>query len=432
MGFPEHRVRAALKQFSNPTEAIEFLLTSDLPEEVSNKNIPIDRENIIEYENKEYPHMVNWTGHKSIQITGTLLNEISFSDYYYYWGSTRASVKIGRGGEKSLSTGTWYYEVTITGKGNLRVGWCIPTFNPGHNNDTKLGDGSDSWGIDGTKQKKYHQAKEEPFGTTSWNKNDIIGTMVDFDSNKIFFSLNGSELQCAFTHVTSDQLIPCFSLQSRTKFTVNFGPHFAYKPKGAMGLNSALSEQTHKSIEQVFQEYATDGIIQGANTLRFLKDMGATSATHPVVGVTAWKMNAGKLLTITREECFCTWALSQCYTSEAMKQTIAGWLTEIHDKRCFTSYYNFLFKYLKLAASSLPPTTAVRGWLLCGIDRKWDLWAIWKEYVEKKNEPITLTTWNQLLNFIHEIGADPEKYDPNDGAWPLYLEEFAEAKLLKK
>jgi len=138
---------------------------------------------------------VNWTGHKSIQITGTLLNEISFSDYYYYWGSTRASVKIGRGGEKSLSTGTWYYEVTITGKGNLRIGWCIPTFNPGLNNDTKLGDGSDSWAIDGTKQKKYHQAKEEPFGTASWNKNDIIGTMVDFDSNKIYFSLNGSELQ---------------------------------------------------------------------------------------------------------------------------------------------------------------------------------------------------------------------------------------------
>jgi len=52
--------------------------------------------------------------------------------------------------------------------------------------------------------------------------------------------------------------------------------------------------------------------------------------------------------------------------------------------------------------------------------------------VERKNESITLTTWNQLLNFIDEIGGDPSKYDPNDGAWPLYLEEFAELKLVKK
>jgi len=295
-----------------------------------------------------------------------------------------------------------------------------------------LGDGSDSWGVDGTKQKKYQQGKEEPFGTTHWSKGDTIGTMVDFDSNKIFFSHNGSELQCGFTHVTADQLIPCFSLQSRTKFTVNFGPNFSFKPIGAMGLNSSLSEQNHRALEQIFDEYATDGIIQGSHTLRFLKDMGATGATHPVVGVIAWKMNAGKLLTITKEEWLCTWALSQTYSLEAMKHLVTEWLTEIKEKRCFINYYNFLFKYLKLAAPSLPPITAVRGWLLCGIDQKWELWLIWKEYVEKKNEPITLTTWNQLLNFINEIGSDPSKYDPNDGAWPLYLEEFAEAKLVKK
>jgi hypothetical protein len=431
MGFPEDRVRSALKQFPNTTEAIEYLLSNDLPPEVA-KNVPIERENIIEFEGKDYPHMINWTGHKSIQITGNMLNEVSFSDYYYYWGSVRASVKVGRGGEKSLSTGTWYYEVTITGKGNVRMGWCIPTFNPGASNDTKVGDGSDSWGVDGTKLKKYHQGKEEPFGSTAWTKNDIIGTMVDFDSNKIFYSVNGSELQCAFTNVTADQLIPCFSLQSRTKFLVNFGPHFSHKPRGAMGLNSSLSEQNLSQLEKAFDLYAVDGIIQGANTLKFLKDMGATGATHPVVGVVAWKMNAGKLLTITREEWLCTWALTQCYTMEGMRQTVGDWLQEITDKRCFTNYYNFLFKYLKLAAASLPPASAIRGWMLAGIDQKWELWPIWKEYVEKKNEAITLTTWNQLLNFINEIGSDPTKYDPNDGAWPLYLEEFAEAKLVKK
>jgi len=199
-----------------------------------------------------------------------------------------------------------------------------------------------------------------------------------------------------------------------------------------MGLNSSLSDENTKKLEGLFHSYAVDGIIQGSSTLRFLKDMGATGSTHPVVGVVAWRMNAGKLLTISKEEWMCTWALTQCFDLVSMKSTVNIWLSEIQDKRCFTNYYNYLFKYLKLAAPSLPPASALRGWLLCGIDQKWALWPVWKEHVEHKNEAITLATWNQLLNFIDEIGSDPTKFDPNDGAWPLYLEEFAETKLLKK
>jgi len=431
MGFPEQRVKRALKQYGNMNDALEFLLGNPVEDTTTGKEVPIERENIIEFMDKEYPHLVNWTNHAHIQVSGDKRNELGFTDYYYYWGSARASVKVGRGGEKSLSTGTWYYEVTLNTRSNIRIGWCIPTFNPGNTNDAKAGDGSDSWGVDGTKQKKYYQGKEESFGR-DWSKSDVIGTMVDFDSNKIFYSVNGSPMECAFTNVTADQLIPCFSLQSKTKFSVNFGPNFLYKPKGVMGLNSSLSEENMKKLENLYQNYAVDGIIQGSNTLRFLKDMGATGSTHPVVGVVAWRMNAGKLLTITKEEWLCTWALTQCFDINSMKHTVNTWLSEIQDKRCFTNYYNYLFKYLKLAAPSLPPASAVRGWLLCGIDQKWALWPVWKEHVEHKNEAITLTTWNQLLNFIDEIGSDPSKFDPNDGAWPLYLEEFAETKLLKK
>jgi len=228
--------------------------------------------------------------------------------------------------KKSLSTGTWYFEVTLNTRSNCRVGWCIPTFNPGNSNDAKAGDGSDSWGVDGTKQKKYHQGKEESFGR-DWAKNDVIGTMIDFDSNKIYYAVNGSVIDSAFTNVTADQLIPCFSLQSKTKIAVNFGPHFRFKPKGAMGLNSSLSEENTKKLETIFEQYAADGIIQGANTLRFLKDMGATNATHPVVGVVAWRMNAGKLLTISKEEWLCTWALTQCFDLGTMKTTVNTWLT---------------------------------------------------------------------------------------------------------
>jgi len=384
MGFPEHRAKSALKQYHNVNEALEFLLvdtTDDTPG--VHKGVPLERENIIEFDNKEYPHMVNWTAHDHIVVSGDMRNELSFSDYYYYWGSARGSVKVGRGGEKSLSTGSWYYEVTLKSKSNVRVGWCIPTYNPGNSTDAKLGEGSDSWGVDGTKQKKYYQGKEDTFGK-EWSKNDVIGTMVDFDTNKIYYAINGAQMECGFNNVTADQLIPCISLQSRTKLSVNFGPRFSHKPLGAMGLNSCLNDESAQKLEEIFNVYAVNGIIQGANTLKFLRDMGAMSATHPVVGVTAWRMNAGKLLTITKAEWMCTWALTQCFDIPSMKTTVHIWLNEIHDKRCFTNYYNFLFKYLKLEAPSLPPTSAIRGWLLCGIDQKWALWNIWKEFVEQK------------------------------------------------
>eukprot|EP01123_Difflugia_compressa_P004646 TRINITY_DN16108_c0_g1_i1.p1 TRINITY_DN16108_c0_g1~~TRINITY_DN16108_c0_g1_i1.p1 ORF type:complete len:449 (+),score=70.81 TRINITY_DN16108_c0_g1_i1:57-1403(+) len=432
MGFSEKQIKHALKECSdNFNEALEYLLShpSTTPEEDSNAVTPISRENIIEHNENEPPHITNWTNNSHIQVTGDKRLDLGYTDYHYYWGSARASVKVGRGGEKSLSTGTWYYEVTLNSRGNCRIGWCIPTFNPGNSHDAKVGDGSDSWGIDGTKQKKYHQAKEESFGR-DWSRGDIIGTMIDFDTNKIYYTVNGSKIECAFTNVTADQLIPCFSLQSKTKITVNFGPNFSHKPNGAVGLNSSLSVENKNKLEVIYNFYSEEGIIQGVNTLKYLRDMGATGATHPIVGVVAWKMNASKLLTITLEEWMCTWALNQCFDVASMKSCVTSWLTEIQDKRCFTNYYNFLFKYLKLASTSLPPASAIRGWMLCGIDRRWGLWNNFKEHVEKKNEPITLSTWNQLLNFIDEIGDDPSKYDPDDGSWPLYLEEFAVSKLM--
>eukprot|EP01124_Arcella_intermedia_P019673 TRINITY_DN2699_c0_g1_i2.p1 TRINITY_DN2699_c0_g1~~TRINITY_DN2699_c0_g1_i2.p1 ORF type:complete len:445 (+),score=79.21 TRINITY_DN2699_c0_g1_i2:55-1389(+) len=430
MGFAEKSVRTALRNFPNFDEALEFLLNNPEGVETNNQDsLPVTRENIIEYDNQNYPHLVNWVNSNYVVISGVNNCELGNTDHYSYWAPARGTVKIGRGGEKSLSTGSWYFEVTLNMLKSCRIGWCIPTFAPSR--ETKLGDGSDSWAVDGTKMKKYYQGKEEAYNQ-DWAKNDVIGTMVDFDSNKIYYSVNGHKLECVFTNVTADQLYPCFSVHSRSKITVNFGPNFRFAPKGAMGLNSCLTPENQKKLEILYDKYAEEnGIIQGGNTLVFLRDMGATGATHPVVGVVAWRMNAGKLLTITKEEWMCTWALTQSYDFESMKKTVNTWLEESTDKRCFSNYYNYLFKYLKLASPSLNPTSAIRGWLLCGIDKKWKLWAVWKEHVETKKENITLTTWNQLLNFISEIGDDPLKYDPED-TWPTYLADFAETKLLQK
>jgi len=70
-------------------------------------------------------------------------NQISGSgEYYYYWSTARASVKVRRG--------TWYFEVIIKSKGSCRIGWCTDKYA----STEGLGCDEHSWAFDGYTQKK--------------------------------------------------------------------------------------------------------------------------------------------------------------------------------------------------------------------------------------------------------------------------------------
>jgi len=344
------------------------------------------RENIITTDDDKPPHLLNWTNNKHIVITGTSLSFSNDYYWYYYWGSTRASVKVGRGGEAGLSSGCWYYEVTIKEAGTCRVGWALPTFNPGESTDVKIGDGGDSWGVDGNGQKKYHATKEEAFAQ-SWAAGTIVGTMVDFSTNKIYYCINGGPLVAAFTQVLADQLFPCISLQSRCKLEINFGPTFKKCPAGSFGLNPTLTKQQTSQLETLFDKYkdAETGSISGRSLLGLLRDLGANSGSHPLVGVVPWRINAGKLLTLTYDEWMCSWALAQSYDLSGLKRVTQEWIKETEsDDRCFANYYNYTFRYLKNANASLSPPEAIKGWKLTGVDKKWKFFGLWESFVEEK------------------------------------------------
>jgi len=55
------------------------------------------------------------------------------------------------------------------------------------------------------------------------------------------------------------------------------------------------------------------------------------------------------------------------------------------------------------------------------------LWFV-GEFCRRKKAHITWSVWDQFLPFIKTIGSDPSKFDEND-MWPLFMEEFFEAKL---
>jgi hypothetical protein len=373
---------------------------------------------------------VNWTNNKHIHIAA---NSLSFSNdyyWYYYWGSARASVRVGRGGEASLSSGCWYYEVTIKESGTCRIGWALPTFNPGDSTDVKIGDGGDSWGVDGNNQKKYHSQKEEPC-SISWSSGTVVGTMVDFSTNKIYFSINGAALTTAFTHVLAHELLPCISLQSRCKMDINFGPHFKKCPTGAFGLNPMLTKSNTTQLEKLFDKYKDNetGSISGKSLLTLLRDLGANAGNHPLLGVVPWRINAGKFLTLTYEEWMCSWALAQAFDFESIKRVAHEWIKEIEsDDRNFANYYNYTFRYLKNVNSSLSPIEAIKGWHLTGVSKKWKFWDLWEKFIIEKNIHITWSVWDQFLPFTKTIGAEPKNFDEND-MWPLLMEEFFEVKL---
>jgi len=284
----------------------------------------------------------------------------------------------------------------------------------------------------GMHKKKYHKQKEEAF-TQTWSNGTIVGTMIDFSTNKIYYCVNGGPLVSTFTQVLADQLYPCISLQSRCKMDVNFGPNFKKCPAGSFGLNPTLTRQQTSHLVQVFDKYIDKdtGALSGPSELALLRDLGATSGNHPLVAVVPWRINAGRLLTLTYDEWMCTWALAQAYDLPGMKRIVQEWIKETEtDDRCFSNYYNYIFRYLKNANPSLSPAEAIKGWKLTGMDKRWKFWDLWEAFVNEKKAQITWSVWDQFLPFVKTIGVDIGNFDEGD-MWPLFMEEFFEAKLKK-
>ena len=122
-------------------------------------------------------------------------------------GFPSVGLKTVAGKPLQLTSGKWYYEVTI-GDGRLcnpQFGWCDERYKVTTPNDG-VGDDAFSWGIDGDRRKKFHTPRPdlrsvynklffsrggEDWGQ-SWKAGDIVGCMADLDAETLSFSLNGS------------------------------------------------------------------------------------------------------------------------------------------------------------------------------------------------------------------------------------------------
>jgi len=134
------------------------------------------------------------------------------------------------GGGESVSSGSYYYEVTLVTGGLAQIGWAcltetsygkgsrsLPLFSPSNDLGDGVGDDASSFAVDGSRGLKFHGGKEWKF-PIQWKAGDRLGCRLhrkhsneNNGDSSISFTVNGKETGVAFTNCGSKPLVPAFS-----------------------------------------------------------------------------------------------------------------------------------------------------------------------------------------------------------------------------
>ena len=152
--------------------------------------------------------------------------------------NTDGGRKVGTIG---VSSGKWYWEVTVTSGGDAMIG-IMPPSNPastGANN--YLGGAASEYGYYGSNGQKYNNGAATSYGATFTN-GDVIGVALNLDAGTLVFYKNGTSQGTAFSSLTGT-FAPAASAggSSGASMTLNAGARaFAYTaPSGYKALNTA-------------------------------------------------------------------------------------------------------------------------------------------------------------------------------------------------
>jgi len=377
------------------------------------------------------PVLENWTNDKQISINNSEVNHTG-----YNFGTVRGTVKV--------YAGRWYFEVKLKTGGSARIGWCTDKFYP-ESRYSGLGADDCSWGFDGSRKTKIHNEKDGD-GSHSygeyWNSGDVVGCILDLGTRKISYTLNGKDLGVAFSGVRpgdASGLMPAVSVYRNTKVSVNFGRKFANPAPHACPLNGTLTKAQKNSLDKVFNKYFEIGIklaesgdtgdvIKDQGVLELGKDLGAVDDSDPLLLILAWKLRAQEQWEFSADEFIIGFGLHGATTFGAIKKIVQKWKKDIEsDAAQFRSFHNFIFEYLKPDnGTALGKEEALMAWSMIGMPGRWTLWPKWEAYLNQcERKAVTRDTWQMLLTFIEQLGADYKNYDPMD-CWPTAMDEFYE------
>ena len=145
-----------------------------------------------------------------------------------------------------VSGGCWFYEVILLTDGLMQIGWADALYKGDPDRGQGVGDHPHSWAIDGYRCKKWNGSSDE-YGER-WRASDVVGCLLDLESMKMQFYLNGEDLGVAFSNFhESGGLYPAISLNMDQAARFNFGPpysDFVYPP--------SFEYSSYRSVAEAF------------------------------------------------------------------------------------------------------------------------------------------------------------------------------------
>lgn len=347
--------------------------------------------------------------------------------------SVRCNVKV--------KSGKWYYEIKLITNGLFQIGWCTTAFTPDAAAGNGVGDDSDSWAYDGSRQRKWH-AGSAYYGQY-WYAGDYIGVAIDLDAKKMDFYRNGHNMGTAYDNFSvGDGLYPAVTLSGGQQCSFNFGKTpFAYPHPSSdyKVLHCFLSEAEVEKLNQLFNKYKAMGvqlsesgetgdIIKGAGFLQYGQDLGVVEDTDPGLMLLAFKLGAEAQWEFSREEFINGWTAFGCSTMEGMKAKLAEWRAEIKNDDSFRAFYYFVFDYLREANKViLLMEEALTVWEMLGFPNKWQYWGKWTDFLKNHTSArsVSKDTWRQFFDFYRAHPTGFDAYD-EDSSWPILFDEFVE------
>lgn len=132
-----------------------------------------------------------------------------------------------------VSSGVWYYEVTILTAGVMQIGWATKDSKFLNHEGYGIGDDEYSYAYDGCRQLTWHCALSTAHHHPTWVPGDVLGLLLDLEKGLVMFSLNGSEIEKDFKVAHSGAgFFAGASFMSFQHCIFNFGAQpFKFPPK---------------------------------------------------------------------------------------------------------------------------------------------------------------------------------------------------------
>jgi hypothetical protein len=209
----------------------------------------------------------NYCTWNALQNNGTLVNgNLDFSHLSASYQAVYGTVGI--------SSGKWYFEVTVGSSGAQDIGVGIAKAS-GVNTASYIGSNADSWGYYSQSGFTYNNASGSSYGAT-YTTGDVIGVALDVDAGTLVFYKNNTSQGTAFSGLAAGTYFPAVSCYN-SSLVANFGQRaFAYTaPSGFKALcTTNLPEPTiaDGSTAMDVALYTGNGSTQTISGLNFSPD----------------------------------------------------------------------------------------------------------------------------------------------------------------